>query len=65
MGRPATHPRRGPTEWATVVPTVRTDGRICMHTHGFVYAYARTCQRSYVHTYARTCIHTIHAYKFV
>jgi hypothetical protein len=55
MGRPATHPRRGPTEWATVVPTVRTDVYACIHTSSYIRTHARAN--------VRTCIHThVHAY---
>ena len=55
MGRPATHPRRGPTEWAIVVQTVRTDVYAYIHTSSYIRTHARTN--------VRTCIHThVHAY---
>jgi hypothetical protein len=72
MGRPATHPRRGPTEWATVVPTVRTGVYAYIQTGSYIRTHARTnvrtCIQTHVHayihassykrTYLRTYIHT-------
>jgi hypothetical protein len=58
MGRPATHPRRGPTEWATVVQTVRTDVCACIHTRSYIRTHARANVRTCIHTHAHAYIHT-------